>query len=88
MAKEDSKVEEAIMYSRIPHTQQTKVTKEDNTSHRVTQTKMVKGDPIPRTMGRLLEVMGIRITWVVGVHPGSKECKATEATLELVDAEL
>ena len=49
---------------------------------------MVKGDLIPRTMDRLLEVMGIRTTWVVGVHPGSKEYKATDAILELVDVEL
>ena len=49
---------------------------------------MVKGDLIPRTTDRLLEVMGIRTTWVVGVHPGSKEYKATEAILEPADVGL
>ena len=48
---------------------------------------MVKGDLIPRTTDRLLEVMGIKITWVEGVRPGSKEHRIIEATLEPVDAE-
>ena len=61
--EEDSKAGEVTAANRVLHIRGIKVVKEGNTTLRTIITnKMAREDPIPRTMDRLPEVLGIRTT--------------------------
>ena len=89
-AEVDNKAEAGTVAHRVLHILQTRVVKEGSTTLRTTLVRrMAREDPIPRTTNRLdREVQGIRITWVVGVHPGTKEFKVTEVILEPAAVEI